>query len=271
MLFCEPCHPEGGFPTHRRHAGQRILPPVGWVPNPPTTCWLVNLTSCRVSSQPTSIIFRGLAATTAKLRSSPETLFVHIITCFLHYNGSMPDYRRVQIPGGTFFITIVTYKRFPIFLKPAARTVLSRAWKEVTDRFPFTTDAICLLPEHIHALITLPESETNYSIRVREIKRLFTKEYLEESGPVSQRNPSRIDKQEATIWQRRFFEHTIRDERDLQTHFDYIHFNPVKHGLVEHVRDWEWSSFHRHVKIGFYPADWGEGLDFKEDPEKFGE
>ncbi len=183
----------------------------------------------------------------------------------------MPEYRRAQVPGGTFFITIVTYNRSPIFNHPRARAILHESWQEVTKRFPFTTDSICLLPDHLHALITLPDDETNFSIRIREIKRLFTRAYQAEFDPAKARNQSRIEKGEATIWQRRFYEHTIRDERDLNTHIDYIHFNPVKHGLINRVSDWQWSSFHRYVKNGFYPLDWGEGLVFNQSPSKFGE
>lgn len=183
----------------------------------------------------------------------------------------MPEYRRAQVPGGTFFITIVTFNRSPILTNPQARAFLHDAWEDVIGRFPFTTEAICLLPDHIHALITLPENETNFSIRIREIKRLFTKAYLAEIGSTKTRNQSRIDKSEATVWQRRFYEHTIRDERDLNTHIDYIHYNPMKHGLVDCVSDWQWSSFHRYVKNGFYSSDWGEGLEIKDDQSKFGE
>jgi len=160
----------------------------------------------------------------------------------------MPNYHRPDIPGGTFFITLVTYKRLPIFSHPRVRSKLHDAWETVRQRLPFTTDAICLLPEHIHALITLPEDEADFSIRVREIKRHFTKAYLAEFGETCPRNPSRLKKGEATVWQRRFYEHTIRDEVDLETHIEYIHYNLVKHGLVKNVREWEWSSFHRYVK-----------------------
>jgi putative transposase len=83
-------------------------------------------------------------------------------------------------------------------------------------------------------------------------------------------NPSRRDRRETTVWQRRFWEHTIRDDQDLAKHFDYIHYNPVKHGLVQRVRDWPHSSFHRFVKEGMYSLDWGEGIDF-DAKENFGE
>lgn len=183
----------------------------------------------------------------------------------------MPEYRRAFVPGGTFFITIVTFNRYPILTQPRARAILHESWQAVSKRFPFSTDGICLLPDHLHALITLPDIETNFSIRIREIKRLFTIAYQAEIGSLPSSNQSRLAKQEAAIWQRRFYEHTIRDERDLNMHIDYIHYNPVKHGLVDRVRDWEWSSFDRFVKDGFYPLDWGEGLAFEPGRSNYGE
>lgn len=98
----------------------------------------------------------------------------------------------------------------------------------------------------------------DYSIPWKEIKRLFTKGYLEQVGPGEMRNDSRMSRGEAAIWQRRFWEHTIRDEEDLNRHRDYIHYNPVKHGLVKSVSDWPWSSFHRYMKMGYYEAGWGD-------------
>ena len=182
----------------------------------------------------------------------------------------MPNYRRVWIKGSTLFITIVTYDRKPILLNPRSRKILSIAWKSVAKRHPFTTDAICLLPNHIHALITLPEHDLNYSIRIREIKRLFTKRYIEHYGEKSQRNFSHIHKKEATIWQRRFYEHTIRDDLDYQNHFDYIHYNPAHHGLVNNVSSWKWSTFHRYVRLGVYEPNWGENFT-EDDSTDYGE
>ena len=183
----------------------------------------------------------------------------------------MPNYRRVCIKGSTVFITMVTLNRHHLFLEAPARAVLRRAWNTTVDRFPFTADAICLLPDHLHALITLPEDDDDYSLRIREIKRLFTRHYLAKFGEKGIRNTSRQSKQEAAIWQRRFWEHTIRDERDYQNHFDYIHFNPVKHGLVEQVSSWQWSSFHRYVRLGVYTPDWGLGYKPKDQHQDFGE
>jgi putative transposase len=128
-------------------------------------------------------------------------------------------------------------------------------------RYPFRTDAVCLLPNHLHCIWTLPESDSNYSVRWKEIKRLFAKQYLELIGPGGVRNASHLKQGEAAIWQRRFWEHTIKDEEDLRRHIDYIHYNPVKHGLVQNVCDWPWSSFHRYVRKGSYGLDWGAGIE----------
>ena len=183
----------------------------------------------------------------------------------------MPEYRRVYIEGGTYFITLVTYHRQPIFLDSKARIILRNAWKNVTQRFPFKTDAVCLLPDHFHFIITLPDDDYNYSMRIREIKRIFTRFYLSEKPNQMKRNRSRIHKHEATIWQRRFWEHTILDEDDFNHHIDYIHYNPVKHGLVKKVIDWPWSSFHHYVKLGYYDKNWGGSYSNPINPNKYGD
>lgn len=183
----------------------------------------------------------------------------------------MPNYRRVKIEGATLFVTIVTYKRLPTFLNPQARQILHYAWNTTAKGLPFTTDAICLLPNHIHALITLPEHEWDYSTRIREVKRLFTKGYNTTFGKQDEQNQSRLNKKEAALWQRRFWDHVIRDEIDYQNHFDYIHYNPVHHGLVKNVASWQWSSFHRYVKLGIYDEDWGNKYSLKANSSDFGE
>ena len=183
----------------------------------------------------------------------------------------MPEYRRVFLKGGTYFITIVTYQRVPLFTNPQAREYLHHAFVDVKSRFPFDMDAVCLLLDHIHILIRLPEDDADYPMRIREIKRLFTKANLKDIGPGAPRNESRQRKKEAAIWQRRYWEHFIRDEKDLNTHIDYIHFNPVKHGLVNSVVEWKWSSFHRYVRSGAYDPEWGKGNTFYHDEKYFGE
>ena len=172
----------------------------------------------------------------------------------------MPEYRRSWTTGGTFFFTVVTYHRLTILTSDISRQLLREAWRDVQARFPFTIDAVCLLPDHIHCIWMLPEGDANYSVRWKEIKRLFTKGYLEQIGPGEARNASRLSRGEAAVWQRRFWEHTLRDQEDLAHHRDYIHFNPVKHGLVQSVSAWPWSSFHRYVRIGYYPRGWGEDI-----------
>jgi putative transposase len=171
----------------------------------------------------------------------------------------MPEYRRSYVEGGTYFFTVVTYQRQPILTSDPARTILRQAWSEVCERLPFETIAICLLPEHLHCIWRLPEGDADYSTRWMEIKRRFTIEYLREVGPGGERNSSRQVKREAAVWQRRFWEHTIENEEDLEIHLDYIHYNPIKHGLVERAIDWPFSSFARYVKEGIYAEDWVGG------------
>lgn len=173
----------------------------------------------------------------------------------------MPAYRRSFIPGGTYFFTVVTYRRLPILVTEEARNIPHSVWLDVRKRFPFTSDAICLLPDHLHCIWTLPEGDANYSLRWREIKRLFSKKFTDAVGTSELRSASREKRGETTIWQRRFWEHTIRDEKDLERHVDYLHYNPVKHGLVKRVKDWEWSSFHRYVRMGVYEAEWGGEIE----------
>jgi putative transposase len=135
----------------------------------------------------------------------------------------MPEYRRPIIAGGTFFFTVVTFHHLPILIGELARAILHSAWTEIEDRFLFQTDAVVLLPNHIHCIWTLPEGDANFSIRWNGIKRLFTKGYLEQIGPGETRNESRQKRHEAAVWQRRFWEHTLRDEADLNRHLDTIH------------------------------------------------
>ena len=169
----------------------------------------------------------------------------------------MPEYRRWMVQGGTYFFTVVTYHRLPILTTPQARKILHSSWMDVKERYPFTMNAICLLPDHLHCIWTLPEGDANYSLRWGEIKKIFSKAYREQVADGEERNESRSKRGEAAIWQRRFWEHTIRDEEDFHRHLDYIHYNPVKHGLVKNVADWLWSSFHRYVELGQYEKDWG--------------
>ena len=186
-----------------------------------------------------------------------------------HPTNYMVTYRRADIPGGTYFFTVVTNNRREIFTMPEARNFLRQAVLDVRKQYPFTIDAWVLLPEHLHCIWTLPPGDHDFSGRWGRIKAGFSrraKELLHDEALLTR---SRKNKRESTIWQRRFWEHAIRDERDLRTHMDYIHYNPVKHGLVEQVCDWPYSTFHRLVDEGIYPRDWGGNM--KQPDGMFGE
>ncbi len=169
----------------------------------------------------------------------------------------MPDYRRYYVPGGTFFLTIVTWHRQRIFSNPQHAALLGEVWRHVERKYPFVTDAICLLPDHIHCLITLPDRDEDYPSKIQMIKSLFTKRYLALLPNRLVENESHTRRREANVWQRRYWEHTIRDQADYDAHLDYIHYNPVKHGYVTRAMDWQWSSIARYVRDGVYDQDWG--------------
>ena len=168
----------------------------------------------------------------------------------------MSEYRRWRVAGGFYFFTVVTAERRPLLTTDLGRGCLRDAISSVRVRLPFEMIAQVLLPDHLHVVMHLPAGETDYSTRWRQIKTLFSRQYLAQV-PALPRSASRLRRQEHGIWQRRFYEHTIRDEVDLKRCVDYIHINPVKHRLVSRVRDWPWSSFHRFVEQREYDADWG--------------
>jgi putative transposase len=175
----------------------------------------------------------------------------------------MPQYRRANINGSTFFFTVVLADRSSTLLVDDVDR-LREVYRIVRERRPFETVAICVLPDHIHAIWTLPEGDADFSIRWSLIKSGFSRGLADEP-----RSPSKIVKREKGIWQRRFWEHAIRDDTDLERHIDYVHFNPVKHRHVTRVVDWPHSSFHRYVERGVLDADWGG--DIREIQGKFGE
>lgn len=165
------------------------------------------------------------------------------------------QYRRDYSQGAAYFFTVVTFMRQPLFNRPQSVESLRIATRLEMERRPFVIDAIVIMPDHIHAIWTLPTDDADYSIRWRNIKRAFTAGIPEHQRPNA--HGSRQRKQEQAIWQRRFWEHRIRDERDFARHVDYIHYNPVKHGFVQRPIDWPYSSIHRYVRQGVLPADWG--------------
>jgi putative transposase len=176
------------------------------------------------------------------------------------YTRDMPDYRRARAPGGTFFFTVVTHERQPILLEPEFRAALREAVARTRTHHPFSIDAWVLLPDHLHTIWTLPEDDGNFSLRWNMVKQLTSKA-LPTFQDHSKLSPSRVSRRETSIWQRRFWEHQVQDDADFAHCMSYVHFNPVKHGLVSRVQDWEWSTFHRYVAQGVYPERWGEGLE----------
>ena len=172
----------------------------------------------------------------------------------------MSRYRR-SLTGSTYFFTVVAYRRRPVFCNPAIRASLAQAIRFVRETRPFVIDAWVLLPDHMHCIWTLPEQDADYSTRWATIKRYVSTGAGRVVHDTGLSTPSRHKRRESTIWQRRFWEHQIRDEDDFERHMDYIHFNPVKHGYVQQVGDWPHSTFHRYVRAGTYPCDWGGSAD----------
>jgi putative transposase len=171
--------------------------------------------------------------------------------------GGFMQYRRNYVAGGTYFFTVNLLDRNKALLVDHI-TELREAVSFVKQRRPFHIDAWVVLPDHMHAVWTLPEGDVDYSSRWRDIKKRFSKSlpFNEELFLVCKKSGER------GIWQRRFWEHTIKDERDYRHHIDYVHVNPFKHGLVDRVVDWPYSSFHRAVKRGIYDPWWcGEKHD----------
>jgi len=173
----------------------------------------------------------------------------------------MPQYRRNYVPGGTYFFTLVAHRRRPTFAAESARVLLREETKRVQGKRPFEIVAFVLLPEHLHVVWILPEGDSNYSTRWSLIKDNFTRRFLANGGTEGERTESRTRRRERAVWQRRFWEHTCEDEEDLKNCVDYIHYNPVKHGLVKRVWDYPWSTFHAFVTRGEYDLEWG-----KQDP-----
>jgi putative transposase len=163
----------------------------------------------------------------------------------------MPDYRRNRVPGGTYFFTVNLLERRNRLLVEHI-DALRDAVRQVREKRPFHIDAWVVLPDHTHCVWTLSPGDDDYSARWKAIKIAFAK-----TLPKTERlSEVRERKGERGIWQRRFWGHTIRDDRDYAAHVDYVHINPFKRGLVRQVSDWPYSSFHRFVKEGIYADDW---------------
>lgn len=164
----------------------------------------------------------------------------------------MTNYRRSQFEGGYYFFTLVAYNRRKFLTTDLAGRCLHQALQKVREQRPFEIVAFCLLPEHLHCIWRLPPGDNEYSARWSLIKHAFTYRYLHAGGTEHTQGQSRTRRGERGVWQRRFWEHQLRDEHDLQMHIDYIHFNPVKHGLGTSPDDWAWSTYHRYQDGGQY-------------------
>jgi putative transposase len=162
--------------------------------------------------------------------------------------AAVTDYRRNFLPGGSYFFTVNLAER-RLALLTERIDLLRAAFRRVRAWHPFTIEAAVILPDHLHMIWTLPEGDPDFPLRWRLIKSAFSHRL-----PGGERiSGSRAAKGERGIWQRRYWEHTLRDENDFERHCDCIHFNPVKHGHAIRPRDWPYSSFHRWVRLGAYP------------------
>jgi putative transposase len=167
------------------------------------------------------------------------------------------------VAGGTYFFTVALRERGTDLLVREIGA-LRDSVRSVLGEMPFRIDACVVLPDHLHCIWTLPPGDADFAGRWQRVKRRFS----EALPAVEARTAVMAARGERGVWQRRYWEHTVRDARDFALHMDYVHFNPVKHGFVSHAADWPLSSFRRCVAAGFYPADWGGG---GEEPAEIGE
>ena len=181
----------------------------------------------------------------------------------------MSTYRRSGTAGATYFFTVVTHQRRPFLCDPDVRAALRLAINHTRQTLPFTIEAWVLLPDHMHAIWSLPHGDAEFGKRWGMIKSQVSKARRERFDHSDLMTPSKTKHRESTLWQRRFWEHQIRDETDFINHMNYVHFNPVKHGLLQRAYDWPHSTFHRCVKQEVYPENWGQGIEILD--QDFGE
>lgn len=179
---------------------------------------------------------------------------------FYPHVSPMSNYRRSNIAGGTYFFTVNSFRRRPILTTDSLRHALRTAVQNTRLTHPFEIDAWVLLPDHLHCIWTLPEGDADFSVRWSMIKRMVSQDCADDFS-AADLSASRLQRKESSIWQRRFWEHQIRDDEDFARHVDYIHWNPVKHGLVQRALDWPHSTFHRYVEQGVLVPDWGISAD----------
>lgn len=171
----------------------------------------------------------------------------------------MSKFRRYFIPGATYFFTLVTYKRRHLFTDDTTLSCLGEVLRECRAMWTFKTVAMVVLPDHLHAMWSLPRGDDRYSARWSWIKKEFSKRWLANGGTELPVTLNEKYEHRRGIWQPRFWEHTIDDETDFDNHFHYIHYNPKKHGYVRCPSEWKYSTFLRWVEAGVYPADWACG------------
>jgi len=163
----------------------------------------------------------------------------------------MPDYRRNRVPGGCYFFTVNARDRRSSLLVEQI-SLLRECIRACRAGASFHIDAWAVLPDPMHCIWTLPEGDANDPVRWLTIKKQFSRALPN----IEPRSPVMIARGERGIWQRRYWEHTIRDEDDYARHMDYVHFNPVKHGLVNAAADWPYSTFRQAIERGIYPEQW---------------
>lgn len=171
----------------------------------------------------------------------------------------MTEYRRFYQPNATWFFTVNLAERKNNRLLVDNIDLLRECFRYVKQRKPYHIGAIVILPDHLHSIWTLPPDDSNFSVRWNMLKGRFSRA-IDKGERVS---VSRLNRRERGIWQRRFWAHLVTDQEDYNRHIDYIHWNPVKHGLVNCVIDWPHSSFHQFVEQGIYPAAWGNSGSFE--------
>ena len=170
----------------------------------------------------------------------------------------MASFRRLVTPGATYFFTVVAQDRRPVLTDLCVLTALRAAMRNVQATLPFRPIAMVVLPDHLHCVWELPDGDGDFPRRWAIIKRIVSQRCRHLA--CERASASRERRREVGLWQRRFWEHRIRDEDDLRRHLDYVHINPLKHGLVSRVADWPHSSFHRFVRRGVLPLDWGGSI-----------
>ena len=166
-------------------------------------------------------------------------------------------YRRIFLEGHPVFITVVTYRRRPVLIENIE--FLRESFRQARRKFSFDIDAIVVLPDHFHLLMT-PLSPRDYPRVIGSVKHYFSRN-LDPKYLDYPQEAAREKKRHKPVWQRRYYEHTIRDEEDYRRHLDYIHWNPVKHGIVQRPSHWRYSSFDKYVDRGYYAEDWCDFSD----------